>query len=113
MMERIFNDENEPFWRSAKQMELGVIAPQPFAPTSKRIRARPGGAIEPDVVDRVLDADGRAPLRNPGALLLPLGGDARGRRGRAPSGRRRAREVLRSEHAHFGLVWEKAAPRSG
>ena len=26
MMERIFNDENEPFWRSAKQMELGVIA---------------------------------------------------------------------------------------
>ena len=27
MMERIFNDENEPFWRSARQMELGVIAP--------------------------------------------------------------------------------------
>ena len=23
MMQRIFNDENEPFWRSAKQIELG------------------------------------------------------------------------------------------
>ena len=31
MMERIFNDENEPFWRSAKQIELGPIAPEPFA----------------------------------------------------------------------------------
>ena len=30
MMERIFNDENEPFWRSARQMELGVIAPAPL-----------------------------------------------------------------------------------
>ena len=30
MLERIFNDENEPFWRSAKQMELGVIAPPLF-----------------------------------------------------------------------------------
>src|SRR5580765_3362280 len=30
MMERIFNDENEPFWRSARQMELGVIDPPRF-----------------------------------------------------------------------------------
>src|SRR5205823_10090275 len=32
MMARLFNDVNEPFWRSAKQMELGVIAPAAFAP---------------------------------------------------------------------------------
>src|SRR4051812_42155264 len=31
MMQRILNDENEPFWRSAKQVELGVIATAPFA----------------------------------------------------------------------------------
>src|SRR5207244_11802632 len=31
MMARLFNDANEPFWRSAKQMELGVIAPAAFA----------------------------------------------------------------------------------
>ncbi len=30
MMERIFNDENEPFWRSAKQMELTMIEPAEF-----------------------------------------------------------------------------------
>ena len=27
MMRRLFSDENEPFWRSAKPVELGVIAP--------------------------------------------------------------------------------------
>ena len=30
MMRRIFSDANEPFWRSAKQIELGVIAPAHF-----------------------------------------------------------------------------------
>src|SRR4051812_22177782 len=32
LMERIFNDANEPFWRSAKRMELGVIEPEAFGP---------------------------------------------------------------------------------
>src|SRR4051812_46899533 len=31
MMERIFNDANEPFWRSAKQLELARIPAEPFA----------------------------------------------------------------------------------
>src|SRR2546423_569897 len=30
MMRRLFSDENEPFWRSAKPIELGVIAPEAF-----------------------------------------------------------------------------------
>ena len=33
VMERIFNDENEPFWRSAKTIELG--------PHRRRRRSRP------------------------------------------------------------------------
>ena len=45
VMERIFNDENEPFWRSAKPIELERIDPDVFAefvigrfaPTRKRI----------------------------------------------------------------------------
>jgi uncharacterized protein len=36
MMQRIFNDENEPFWRSAKQLELDVIEPGPFAEYNRR-----------------------------------------------------------------------------
>ena len=48
MMRRLFSDENEPFWRSAKPVELGVIAPEPFAAyIVERFRAS-GRAIEPD-----------------------------------------------------------------
>src|SRR4051794_5722455 len=40
IMERIFNDENEPFWRSAKAIELHPIAREQFAPfIGKRFRA--------------------------------------------------------------------------
>ena len=31
LLERIFNDRNEPFWRSAKQLEIGMIPAAEFA----------------------------------------------------------------------------------
>src|SRR5262245_57770634 len=54
LLERIFNDENEPFWRSAKQMELGVIAPAAFADYIRAQFARTGRPVELAVVERVL-----------------------------------------------------------
>ena len=45
MMEGLFNDANEPFWRSAKQIELGVIAPEDFAPfIRERFEGTGGGS---------------------------------------------------------------------
>ena len=95
MMERIFNDENEPFWRSAKQMELGrdragaLPAPHRAALRDRTAasRGRRGG--------RRPRGHGRAPLRDPGALLRALGADARGPQGhprplRGGAGRRAA-----------------------
>ena len=41
LLERIFNDRNEPFWRSAKQLEIGTIPPAAFA-------AVPPGALRRD-----------------------------------------------------------------
>ena len=55
MLERIFNDENEPFWRSAKQMELGVIAPPLFRGTSTRFEST-GRADRAGGRRRLLDA---------------------------------------------------------
>src|ERR671918_918308 len=55
MLERIFNDENEPFWRSAKQMEIGVIAPDLFRGYIDAQFSRTGRGVEPAVVDRVLE----------------------------------------------------------
>ena len=36
LMERLFNDENEPFWRSAKKVELGPIAAGAVRPLHRR-----------------------------------------------------------------------------
>ena len=111
MMERIFNDQNEPFWRSAKQMELEVIEPDEFALSSAVLRGAPAGHRRR--ARRRPPADHPRPsLRDPGALLLPLGADALRRGAPAPISNGRCRMRLRSEHAHLSDEWESAARRS-
>ena len=56
MLERIFNDENEPFWRSAKQMELGVIASAALPRLHRRSGSRGPAAGSPPPPSRVLAA---------------------------------------------------------
>jgi uncharacterized protein len=109
MLERIFNDENEPFWRSAKQLELGVIAPSAFRGYIEAQFARSGRRVEPAVVDRVLDTTLGHPYATQELCYFvwgetPEGGVAGGEQYDAA-----LEKLLRAEHAHFGLVWEKAA----
>ena len=108
MLERIFSDANEPFWRSAKQMELGVIAPDAFAPyigerfeaTSKRIR--------PEAVERVLAVTGGHPYATQ-ELCYFLWQRTGRRTASAETVDEAIVDVLRSEHAHFTLVWGRAS----
>ena len=44
ILERIFNDKNEPFWRSAKQLEIGMIPPAKFASFVRAVSATPARA---------------------------------------------------------------------
>jgi hypothetical protein len=109
MMERIFNDENEPFWRSAKQMELDVISPSDFEPYIAQRFESTGKKVAPDAIADVLSVTGGHPYATQELcyFLWEL----------TPSGRRAAAAlvggamdaVLRSEHAHFSLVWERAS----
>jgi hypothetical protein len=109
MLRRIFSDANEPFWRSAKQVELGVIGPEHFAPY---------------LVDRFAGSGRTLPVETAGALLAITGGHPYATQELAyflwhqtPRGRRATTElldraldrVLGSEHAHFTLVWERAS----
>jgi uncharacterized protein len=109
VMERIFNDENEPFWRSAKSVELGAIEPAPFA---KFIAARfreTGKAVEAVVVDQLLARTGGHPYATQ-ELAYFLWEQAPGGGVAAAAEAEAALEALvRSEHAHFSLVWERAA----
>jgi hypothetical protein len=109
IMERIFNDANEPFWRSAKSMELGMIPVEPFA-AFVRDRFRAGErAVDPTVVEEILNRTGGHPYATQELCYFlweqtPAGEIATGERLE-----RALAAVLRSEHAHFSLLWEGAS----
>lgn len=109
MMERIFSDENEPFWRSAKRIELGVIQPAKFRPFLRRGFKRTGRTIAPDCLDRLLEVTGGHPYATQELAYFlwqetPVDQDADAVRLDQAVGR-----VLASENSHFGLIWERAA----
>jgi hypothetical protein len=109
MLERIFSDENEPFWRSAKRMELDVIAPPLFRGYIESQFERTGRKIDPDTVDRVLGVTLGHPYATQELCYFlweetPEGGVA------GPDVYDAGiTKLLRSEHAHFGLIWDKAS----
>ena len=78
VLETIFNDKNEPFWRSAKRVEIGMIPTDKFrtyiaAPVRRHGPRDPGRrARAPSRHHR------RASLRHPGARLLRLGTGSEG-----------------------------------
>jgi AAA+ ATPase superfamily predicted ATPase len=108
MMERIFSDENEPFWRSAKRMELGVIAPRLFRGYIEGQFRKTGRAIDPAVVDRLLGVTFGHPYATQELAYFLWEETPEGVAG-AEQYDVALDRLLRSEHAHFGLIWEKAA----
>ena len=109
MMERIFNDENEPFWRSAKQLELGPIPPGPFGDFIERRFADTGRRIDPTVVAQILTITGGHPYATQ-ELCYFLWEETPTRRAATTERLDAAIErVLRSEHTHFSLLWDRAS----
>jgi hypothetical protein len=109
MMERIFNDENEPFWRSAKQMELGVIPPPAFAHFIRSRFEQTSRSVEDAVVGAVLETTHSHPYgtQELAYALWEVTPES------ATATRRHFNEaltrVLRSENAHFSVLWEHAS----
>ena len=109
MMQRIFSDENEPFWRSAKQMELGVIAPEGFAGyLAERFEAT-GRRIRPDAVARLLAITRGHPYATQELAYFLWQVTDRRRMADVAQVDEALTAVLRSEHAHFSLVWGRAS----
>ncbi len=109
MMHRIFNDENEPFWRSAKHMELGVIPPKLFARFIRSRFTRTGRTAGAAVVDALLAITHAHPYGTQELAyalweVTPEGAAA----GDAELAQALAR-VLHSENAHFQSVWGRAS----
>jgi hypothetical protein len=109
MLERIFSDENEPFWRSAKRMELDVIPPALFRGYIESQFERTGRRVEAEVVKRVLDATGGHPYATQELCYFVWEETQEGTSAGVPQYEAGMEKLLRSEHAHFGLIWEKSA----
>ena len=109
MMQRIFNDANEPFWRSAKKLELGVIAPEPFAQFIAQRFAGTGRKVAPAVIEEILRVTGGHPYAT--QELCYFLWEQTPSRQTADTGRLAIglSEVLRSEHTHFSLLWDRAS----
>ncbi|HEX6788200.1 MAG TPA: ATP-binding protein [Gaiellaceae bacterium] len=109
MMRNLFTHQNEPFFRSAKVVELGVIPPELFRPFIVTRFEQTDRAIADDVVDAILAITGGHPYGTQELAyalweVVPEGFTA----GAADFGRA-LEAVLHGENAHFTLVWESAS----
>jgi hypothetical protein len=109
MMERIFNDENEPFWRSAKRVELGPIAPVQFRGYIEDRFARTGRGIEAETVDAILEITGGHPYATQELCYFLWQETTEGETAGFGLLDEALKGVLRSEHAHFELIWDRAS----
>jgi hypothetical protein len=111
MLEQVFNDENEPFWRSAKQLELGPIPAPEFSRYIRDGFERTGRGIEPQTLERLLAITQLHPYGTQElAYALWAWTEAGTSAGEAELDLA-LRQVLRSENAHFSRIWEQA-PRA-
>jgi hypothetical protein len=109
VMRDLFSDANEPFWRSAKQMEIGLIPPDLFGPFIVRRFRATKKELDQEVCDQLLGITRGHPYATQELCYslweqTPFDGQADGEL------LARAMElVLQSEHAHFSLVWDGLA----
>jgi hypothetical protein len=109
MMQQIFNDENEPFWRSAKQLELSVIEPADFRDFIARRFGSTGKRIDGEAVDAILELTGGHPYATQELCYFVWEATPARRVARRTDVEQGLEGVLRSEHAHFSLIWDRAS----
>jgi uncharacterized protein len=108
MMERIFNDEHEPFWRSAKQLELSVIEPDLFRDHIGERFGATGKGIAETAVRRILELTGGHPYATQELCYFTWGATAQGGTATLETVEAGLTGVLQSEHAHYSLLWESS-----
>jgi uncharacterized protein len=109
VMERIFSDANEPFWRSAKLVELEPIPTVPFANfIESRFRAS-GREADPGAVAALLRLTGGHPYATQELSYFLWQQTPSGEVASVERLERALGAVLRSENAHFSLLWEDAS----
>ncbi|HYZ78941.1 MAG TPA: ATP-binding protein [Gaiellaceae bacterium] len=108
ILDRIFDDENEPFWRSAKTLELGTIAPAKFARFIRERFDETGKGIDDDALSRLLETTGGHPYATQELAYEVWQGLPEGFAAHTVDVEGALEKVLRSEHNHLEGLWEDA-----
>jgi len=107
MMQRLFSDRNEPFYRSAKVMEIGAIAPDLFKSFVKARFDATDRGIAGTVLDDLLAITAGHPYGTQELSYALWEEVPEGFTAAAADLEAALRAVLRAENAHFTLLWEK------
>jgi AAA+ ATPase superfamily predicted ATPase len=109
VMARIFSDENEPFWRSAKSIELGLIEREPFAHFITARFEVTGKAIDGEALGELLARTDGHPYATQELCYFLWEQTSEGEEASVEQLQQALTAVLRSEHAHFSLLWDEAS----
>ncbi len=108
VLDRIFNDRNEAFWRSAKHLEIGSIPPVEFATFVKERFESTDKAITDAAVTRLLAASGGHPYGTQELAYETWERVPPYAHAYEEDVEEALAKVLRSEHNHFARIWEDA-----
>jgi hypothetical protein len=108
LMERIFSDANEPFWRSAKRMELLTIEPDAFKPFIADGFRGHGRDIDDDTIERVVATTRGHPYATQELCYFLWAETGEGETANGARFDAAMAKLLRSEHSHFSDLWDRA-----
>lgn len=108
VMLALFDDRNEPFWRSARQVELGRIPTSAFRGfLTDRLAATERG-IEEEALDLLLELTGGHPYATQELAFFTWGHILRGHHARVVDVRAGLDDALRAEHNNLERIWDAA-----
>jgi hypothetical protein len=108
VVERIFSDRDDPFWRSARHMELGRL---PLTALPEFVRERFTATerdIDDDALATVLETTDGHPYATQELAYFAWGRVPPGHACRADDVGGALRDVLRAEHNNLARIWEAA-----
>jgi hypothetical protein len=108
VLDTLFNDRNEPFWRSARQMIVGRLPHDALGVYVRDRFARSERDIDDDALARLLDVAGGHPYATQELAFFAWARVPHGHAAHAPDVEAALADVLRAEHNNLSRVWEGA-----
>ncbi len=108
VLERIFNDRNEPFWRSARQMEIGRIPSEALATFVRGRFVETERDIDDEALASLLTTTDGHPYATQELAFFTWSRVPRGHGAHLTDVEAALRDVLRAEHNNLARIWEAA-----